>query len=437
MADIINSDNGAVSGSAGIKINSDGTGALQIQTVNTAAITINANQYVTFNSNAAVTVPVGTGAQRPAAPVVGQMRYNTSNSTFEGYANTSWVNIGAPPTPAQVSDANNTATGYFAIPIGTTLQRPASPPLGAMRWNSNSAAMEVFVGSNTWSNVAASNGIAYPVTYLVVAGGGAGGWGSYSGGGGGAGGLLTNVLNVIPGTSYNIVIGSGGAGVSGAYGTNGTNTTFSSITALGGGAGGAWSGNNGFAGGSGGGSGATSAGGFGSLSTGGAGTTGQGFSGGGGYYGGPSPGGISAGGGGGAAGPGGTGGYGNGSASGRGGAAASYDISGIPTQYAGGGGAGGGAFAPWLTYGGGGGGGGAGPGAVIGGIGTSAMNNSGSGGGGAGTDTGNGTNYAGGNGGSGLVVIRYPGLPRGTGGVITSTGTYTIHTFYSSSTYVA
>jgi hypothetical protein len=65
------------------------------------------------------------------------------------------------------------------------------------------------------------------------------------------------------------------------------------------------------------------------------------------------------------------------------------------------------------------------------------MNNSGSGGGGAGTDTGNGTNYAGGNGGSGLVVIRYPGLPRGTGGVITSTGTYTIHTFYSSSTYVA
>jgi hypothetical protein len=36
-----------------------------------------------------------------------------------------------------------------------------------------------------------------------------------------------------------------------------------------------------------------------------------------------------------------------------------------------------------------------------------------------------------------LVVIRYLGSQRGTGGTVTSSGGYTIHTFTSSSTYTA
>jgi hypothetical protein len=35
------------------------------------------------------------------------------------------------------------------------------------------------------------------------------------------------------------------------------------------------------------------------------------------------------------------------------------------------------------------------------------------------------------------VIIRYLGLQRGSGGTVTSSGGYTIHTFTSSGTYTA
>jgi hypothetical protein len=54
------------------------------------------------------------------------------------------------------------------------------------------------------------------------------------------------------------------------------------------------------------------------------------------------------------------------------------------------------------------------------------------GGGGAGGIINNG-----GAGGSGIVVLRYLGSQRGTGGTVTTSGGYTIHTFTSSGTYVA
>jgi hypothetical protein len=52
--------------------------------------------------------------------------------------------------------------------------------------------------------------------------------------------------------------------------------------------------------------------------------------------------------------------------------------------------------------------------------------NSGSGGGGGYTP-----NF-GAAGGSGIVIVRYAGSPRATGGTITQVGGYTIHTFTSS-----
>jgi hypothetical protein len=44
---------------------------------------------------------------------------------------------------------------------------------------------------------------------------------------------------------------------------------------------------------------------------------------------------------------------------------------------------------------------------------------------------------AGSAGGSGIVIIAYLGTQRGTGGAVTSSGGYTIHTFISSGTYNA
>jgi hypothetical protein len=41
------------------------------------------------------------------------------------------------------------------------------------------------------------------------------------------------------------------------------------------------------------------------------------------------------------------------------------------------------------------------------------------------------------NGGSGIVIIRYAGAQKGTGGTVTSAGGYTYHTFTSSGTFVS
>jgi hypothetical protein len=43
----------------------------------------------------------------------------------------------------------------------------------------------------------------------------------------------------------------------------------------------------------------------------------------------------------------------------------------------------------------------------------------------------------GGQGGSGIVILRYAGTQRGTGGTVTSVSGFTIHTFTSSGTYTA
>jgi hypothetical protein len=67
--------------------------------------------------------------------------------------------------------------------------------------------------------------------------------------------------------------------------------------------------------------------------------------------------------------------------------------------------------------------------------GSNATPNTGGGGGGSGSSSA-GPSY-GGNGGSGVILITYPGTQRGTGGVVTTSNGYTIHTFLSSGTYTA
>jgi hypothetical protein len=94
---------------------------------------------------------------------------------------------------------------------------------------------------------------------LLVGGGGAGGnpisdSGYYTGGGGGAGGVIANVditSSITPGTSYTIVVGSGGSVPSLGSTSSGANSTAFGYTAIGGGGGGSTI--NGVNGGSGGG----------------------------------------------------------------------------------------------------------------------------------------------------------------------------------------
>ena len=272
------------------------------------------------------------------------------------------------------------------------------------------------------------------VEVLVVAGGGGGG--SFNGGGGGAGGVIyTNSYSVTPGSAISVTVGSGGvgdgrpgnsaSGASGTVGTNGGNSVFGNITAIGGGVGATYSvRTSGVAGGSGG-------GGWGGISNFGTGTSGQGNDGGGGY-----PNGNNytetAGGGGGAGGKGIHGGPTT-TQPGYGGPGLPYSISGSPNYYGAGGGAGANRFGGYALGGSGVGGDGGIIGSLTGKAGTPCT---GSGGGGAAYNGTPGSSADGGAGGSGIVIIRYPGPQKATGGnSINYIEGYTIHIFTSSGTF--
>lgn len=53
---------------------------------------------VTMSGTGFVLIPKGTTAQRPVSPVAGEMRYNTDNNQFEGYANGVWGQLGGGAT---------------------------------------------------------------------------------------------------------------------------------------------------------------------------------------------------------------------------------------------------------------------------------------------------------------------------------------------------
>jgi len=95
------------------------------------------------------------------------------------------------------------------------------------------------VGTTSWP---APTGVT-SVDYLVVAGGGGGGGSnSWQTAGGGAGGYRTGTLQVVSGSNYTITVGAGGAGgihdTDQGRGQNGGNSVFSTITSSGGGGGG-------------------------------------------------------------------------------------------------------------------------------------------------------------------------------------------------------
>ncbi|MEN9998528.1 MAG: hypothetical protein RI922_1518 [Bacteroidota bacterium] len=250
------------------------------------------------------------------------------------------------------------------------------------------------------------------VEYLVVGGGGGGGFDGAGGGGGGQ--VKTGTVTLGSGT-YTVTIGNGGANATsvGTQAGDGGTTTLSfptAISSIGGGGGGSKQA-NGRPGANGGGGGHNAS----ATQTGGASTVG-GFSGG-------SNNAFGGGGGGGAAAAGTQG------AAGNGGNGIANSISGTSVYYGGGGGGG--------SYNGNGTGLAGLGGAGRGGLGTTTMAtagtaNTGGGGGGAGEAVSN----PGKPGGSGVVIVKYAGPQNGSGGVITSVGGYTIHTFNSNGSFV-
>ena len=333
---------------------------------------------------------------------------------------------------AQLDIANFNGTGAAIMPVGTTAQRPGTPQSGMFRLNSSTGNPEWY-DTTTSAWITFSEPVTYSIQYLVIAGGGAGG--AHAGSGAGAGGYRNSVtgelsggsstaespVNVIPNTDYTVIVGAGGAAVVNANGPSGSSSSISGVGSSGlsvsistvGGAGGRGGASDGagFSGGSGSGGASPS-----SAQVGGSGTAGQGTNGG------TNSSNWGTGGGGGA---GTAGANGSGSNAGAGGSGLSSSITGSAVTRAGGGGG----SAQTGSSGAGGSGGGGGGSGSTGGSGTA---NTGSGGGGCHSST-----AASGSGGSGIVIIRYLGAQRGTGGTVTSSGGYTIHTFTTSGTYTA
>jgi hypothetical protein len=310
------------------------------------------------------------------------------------------------------------ATTSITIPTGTTAQRPASAAEGSIRHNITLDALEIY-DTGIWKPLSNT----YQVEYLVVAGGGGGNYG-----GGGAGGYRCSVageysgglypaeqpLEVKDKVAYTVIVGAGGGNE-----TDGNPSVFGPIISHGGS--GAYtesSGRTGRIGGSGIGSRYV----YTSGGVPGQPVLGQGF------RGGPGTDGVSSytnGGGGGGAGA--VGLTSSGTTGGAGGQGLSSSITGTAVTRAGGGGGGINQNTNDANGGAGGtGGGGTGKYNQPGGNGST---NTGGGAGGA-----NGTS---GTGGSGVVIVRYLGAQRATGGTVTSSGGYTIHTFTSSGTFTA
>lgn len=310
--------------------------------------------------------------------------------------------------------------GYTALLRGSTVlivagagggaaQGGAGGPGGAST-GSDGSGIAAGKGGTIAAGGAFGGMIATPtINWAMVAGAGGGGSGlsgdNNSEGGGGAGGdVASGSDSVTPGSTLPVVIGGGGAGssASGVNGTTGSDSTFNGHTVKGGG-GGASQGNNGSSGGSGGGAASISS----NPASAGTGTNvhdgGAGLFNNGGDHG--------SGGGGGAGGVGGNATLGANVAPGAGGPGLTLSVPGIST-----------------VFGAGGPGAASRDGSFTGANGTA---NTGTGGGG-GSQGGNG-----GNGGSGICYVWYlTGTVIATGGTITTSGGYTIHTFTANDNFV-
>lgn len=92
-----NQINGLANGtSATDAINLSQLVAILVNPTVTGDLTVTGNG--SFGGTGYVLIAKGTTAQRPAVPIAGEMRYNTDNNQFEGYANGAWGQLGGGAT---------------------------------------------------------------------------------------------------------------------------------------------------------------------------------------------------------------------------------------------------------------------------------------------------------------------------------------------------
>jgi hypothetical protein len=161
----------------------------------------------------AVRLPSGTTGTRPATPVNGDLRYNSTIPALEAYVNSAWVSVGA--GGGQLLGTYSTGTAVTNYSVVFTGAAGSAPSLSGstLTLASNTA----YVVVETWGG----------------GGGGAGGTASGStgtyngvGGGGGGGGYAQKLITSPSGTYYFTVGSSGAAGAAGVNGSTGGSTCF-------------------------------------------------------------------------------------------------------------------------------------------------------------------------------------------------------------------
>lgn len=157
-----------------------------------------------MNAAIAAAKQITKSATAPASPTSGDFWFDTDDYQFKFYDGSDWQMIKS--AFSATGGSSTDAVGFRYHVFNTS---------GTFQITKGSADLE----------------------YLIVAGGGGGGY--QVGGGGGAGGLLNGSATVGVGT-YAVVIGAGGAGSTGTstHAFNGSNSSVLNLTAIGGGYGG-------------------------------------------------------------------------------------------------------------------------------------------------------------------------------------------------------
>jgi len=140
MANIINADNGAVSGSAGLKSSADSTGVLSLQTNGTTAVSISTGQVVTLTNALAVTsggtgvtTSTGSGANvlgtspTLTTPTIDSAQIPTVSGTAPLYMCRAWVNFNGTGTPAIRASGNVTSITDNGVGNYTVIFTTAMP----------------------------------------------------------------------------------------------------------------------------------------------------------------------------------------------------------------------------------------------------------------------------------------------------------------------
>lgn len=141
---------------------------------------------------ASVQIPSGATGDRPALPVVGDIRYNSTTSRYEGYITSSWQNFGlgdgsvtsVSGTANQIAVANGSTTPVISIvsnptipglsavtlPKGATSDRTGSPAVGMIRYNTDTGLFEGY-SSSAWVSFASGSGVTSVATGTGLTGG--------------------------------------------------------------------------------------------------------------------------------------------------------------------------------------------------------------------------------------------------------------------------